>query len=151
MNGPLADDILSFLIEKGEVIQSEEISDRFKIALKKTELLIKEMVQARPDLILFKRGYGDSAFAVIISDDQEADIFLSSGGFTHLLQNIEEQREQESERQALEIQKLRLEVNDLKQKPSERKSTRRLAVAAILVSIATLLYELWKTLFFEKS
>jgi hypothetical protein len=151
MNGQLADKILALLIEKGHAIQSEEISDRFKIGLKKTELLLKEMQQARPDLLLFKKGYGDSTFAVIISDDAEVEPFLSTGGFAHLLEKIERQREQQSEQQALEIQKLRLELDDLKQKPSERKSTRRLAIAAILISLATLLYELWKTLFFEKT
>ncbi len=60
---------------------------------------------------------------------------------------IEINKEEELERWELELKKLRLEVNELKQQPFERKSTRIIAIIAALVAIATLGLELWKYFF----
>ena len=110
---------------------------------------IEKIHKEDPAMIVIKPGYGDNAYDVVLRKPEKiVKLFLDSGGFTLYRRKIESEMQQLKVRQELELNKLRLEVDELKQRPLERKSTRRLAIAALVVSILSLLIELLKNFVF---
>jgi len=156
MNAQLCDNLLNEIYNRMDkenyASGSLELAKFFEVSESKIIDAVNEIKKYNYHFLMRKDGFSDNQLVIHPVRESRPDVlvFLESGGFT----NLEKLRQEEIIR--TEMQRSReerlseLQIRDLLRLPGEARKTRQLSLAAILISIAALSFEIWKNLFSNK-
>jgi hypothetical protein len=149
-NPELADKILEAIYSAKGMIGSSVLSEQLSVDQSEVVKIIYAIKNCGEVIRTTRSNGKDQLFALQYQRmESEVELFLKSGGFTAISKSNQQEKESQTERTLLELQHLKLEIANLQQVPAEQKRTRRLSIAAILISLLTILFEIWKTFFLK--
>lgn len=148
-NPELADKILQAVYNANGFIGSTDLAKKIDSGQEDVVKTVYEIKNYNDLYVRVSKGYGNNE--LMIGQNQRMDntvaLFLGAGGFTAVAKTNQQEKLSQQERNRLELQHLKLEIESLKKLPSEQKRNMWLSIAAILISLTALLIEIWKNVF----